>query len=126
MARSVDRAKRKPSGGRYKDYRKKRVYQLASNPTHTLLGERVLRTARGRGGNEKQKLLKGNVVNVIGKDGKAMKATIKTVVENKANLHFVRRNIITKGCVVDTDKGKVRVTSRPGQEGTINGVLVAN
>ncbi|MFH1511592.1 MAG: 30S ribosomal protein S8e, partial [Candidatus Woesearchaeota archaeon] len=33
-------------------------------------------------------------------------------------------NIITKGTIVDTDKGKVRITSRPGQDGTLNGVLV--
>ena len=47
-----------------------------------------------------------------------------TVVENTANTHFVRRNIITKGAVVDTSLGRVKVTSRPGQHGMINGVLV--
>ena len=52
------------------------------------------------------------------KTGKAKKATIKTVTENPANIHYVRRNILTKGAVVDTDLGQVRVTSRPGQSGS--------
>ena len=55
---------------------------------------------------------------------KCSKATIKNVSGNPANRHFVRRNIITKGAVVETDKGKARITSRPGQEGTINAVLI--
>ena len=47
-----------------------------------------------------------------------------TVLDSPADANFVRRNILTKGAVVDTDKGKVRVTSRPGKDGVINGVLV--
>ena len=58
------------------------------------------------------------------KTKKVKKAKIKVVVENKANVNFVRRNIITKGSVVNTKLGKVRVTSRPGQEGFVNGVLI--
>ncbi|MCA1812834.1 MAG: hypothetical protein LC624_02650, partial [Halobacteriales archaeon] len=46
------------------------------------------------------------------------------VVTNSANPHYVRRNIITKGAVVNTNLGRVRITSRPGQDGTLNGVLV--
>ena len=49
---------------------------------------------------------------------------IVNVVENPANPHLVRRNIITKGCVVETKLGKAKVTSRPGQEGSVNGVLI--
>jgi small subunit ribosomal protein S8e len=37
----------------------------------------------------------------------------------------VRRNIITKGAVVDTDIGHVKITSRPGQSGALNGIKVA-
>jgi small subunit ribosomal protein S8e len=50
--------------------------------------------------------------------------TIKTVTENPANRHYVRRNIITKGSVIETSKGKARVTNRPGQEGMITAVLI--
>jgi small subunit ribosomal protein S8e len=33
-------------------------------------------------------------------------------------------NIITKGAVIETDAGKARVTSRPGQHGVVNAVLL--
>ena len=52
------------------------------------------------------------------------KVKIKSVLENPANRHFIRMNIITKGCVVDTEKGKVKILSRPGQEGNLNGIFV--
>ncbi|PIN87382.1 30S ribosomal protein S8e, partial [Candidatus Woesearchaeota archaeon CG10_big_fil_rev_8_21_14_0_10_32_24] len=56
--------------------------------------------------------------------GKTQKTVIVTVVENPSNPHLVRRNILTKGAVVETKMGKARITSRPGQEGTLNGVLI--
>ena len=46
------------------------------------------------------------------------------VKENPSNRHFVRRNIVTKGCIVDTELGEAIVTSRPGQVGTLNGKLI--
>ena len=39
-------------------------------------------------------------------------------------MNYVRQNIITKGAVIMTDAGKARVTSRPGQSGSINAVLI--
>jgi len=50
---------------------------------------------------------------------------IKEVVENPANRHFVRRNIMTKGTVIETEKGKAKITSRPGQDGNVNAVLIS-
>ena len=58
------------------------------------------------------------------KDGKTVRATVKTVVGNDADPNFVRRNIVTKGAVLETDKGLVRVTSRPGLHRGVSGVLV--
>jgi len=52
------------------------------------------------------------------------KTDIITVVENPANIHYVRRNILTKGAIVNTKLGKARITSRPGQSGVINAVLI--
>ena len=49
---------------------------------------------------------------------------IKDVLENPANPHYVRRDIITKGAIVITDIGKARITSRPGQHGVVNAVLI--
>ena len=81
---------------------------------------------RTRGGNQKQRLLSVNVANVLDqKTKKFEKAKILSVVENTASRHFVRRNIITKGAVVETDKGKAKVTSRPGQDGTVNAILIS-
>ena len=39
-------------------------------------------------------------------------------------LAVVRRNILTKGAIIETDAGKAKITNRPGQEGTVNAVLV--
>ncbi|MCX6709925.1 MAG: 30S ribosomal protein S8e, partial [Candidatus Woesearchaeota archaeon] len=36
----------------------------------------------------------------------------------------VRRNIIVMSTIIDTEIGKARVTSRPGQHGIINAVLI--
>jgi len=68
--------------------------------------------------------LSAKEVNVSDQKGKTQKTEILNVVENPANPNLVRRNVITKGAVVETKLGRVRVTSRPGQEGTVNGVLV--
>ncbi len=55
---------------------------------------------------------------------KVMKAKILSVEENKANRHYERMNILTKGAIVKTDKGDAKITSRPSQDGIVNGVLV--
>jgi len=119
------RPKRKSSGARYHDHRKKKFYDAGSMPTLTKIGKTKIKTARVKGGILKVRVLLNDDANVYDpKTKKYEKVKIKTVVENPANRHFIRRNIITKGAVIDTDKGKARVTSRPGQEGTINAVLI--
>ena len=52
------------------------------------------------------------------------KVKIKTIIENQANRNFVRRNIMNKGAIIDTEIGKAKITSRPGQDGTVNAILV--
>ena len=46
------------------------------------------------------------------------------MVENPSNVNYVRRNIVTKGAVIETSEGRARVTSRPGQTGQVNAVLI--
>ena len=46
------------------------------------------------------------------------------VVENPANRHYIRRNILTRGTIIKTEKGNARITSRPGQDGVVNAVLI--
>lgn len=120
---SRKRSVRKLSTGLYRDARKKRKSELGRVPTMTKVGETKRKTQRVLGGNVKRKILVTNEVSLF--DGKKhSKATIKSVVENEANRNFIRQNIITKGAVVDTDKGKAKITSRPGQAGALSAVLV--
>ncbi len=124
MAVSQLRSKKKVSGGRYK-YRAKKKKNLGRLPVNTKLGKRKLKKVRGRSGIEKQKLLNEETANVYNpKTKKYSKLKILNIIDNKANRHFVRRNIITKGAIIKTEKGNARVNSRPGQEGSINAVLV--
>lgn len=82
------------------------------------------RTLQTKGGNTKQRLFETQTVNLWDSKKKAhIKATIKAVQDNAANKNFVRRNIITKGSIIETDKGAARVTNRPGQHGTVEAVL---
>ncbi|MBM4240204.1 MAG: 30S ribosomal protein S8e [Euryarchaeota archaeon] len=116
---------RKPTGGRAKLKRNKRKSELGKEAAETKIGERKIKKIRTRGGNRKIRLTIEDKINVVDpKTSKIEVTEILSVVENKANPHFVRRNIITKGAVVETNIGKVKVTSRPGQHGIINGVLV--
>lgn len=123
MAISQSRPRRKPSGALYRPYRKKKEYELGREATLTKLGKRKIKDLRIIGGNYKYSLLSDEYVNVFNK-GKCQKAKINNVIETPANRHYVRRNIITKGTVVETEIGKVKITSRPGQEGGLNGILV--
>lgn len=117
---------RKPSGGRLILSRKKRRFEVAPEDAETKLGAHTQKLVRTRGAHQKVKLLAtDSILAMDQKTGKVQKATIKTVTENPANIHYVRRNILTKGAVVDTDVGKVRITSRPGQSGALSGVKVA-
>jgi len=120
------RSYKKPTGARYVASRGKRQYETGRLPTMTKLGERKVREVRNRGGSSKTIMIAADTINLLDpKTKKCVKAKVKNVIENPANRHFVRRNIMTKGTIVETDKGKARITNRPGQEGTINAVLVA-
>ncbi|MDP3065670.1 MAG: 30S ribosomal protein S8e [Methanobacteriaceae archaeon] len=117
---------RKPTGGRSKSNRNKRKVEFGRDPAETKIGERKIKTIRTKGGKSKLRLTNDLKINVVNPENNKMEvAEIMGVVENHANTHFVRRNIITKGAVVETNLGQVKVTSRPGQDGMVNGVLIA-
>jgi len=119
------RARRKPTGGLLKRFCKKRLAKRGSEFVETAIGEKRVKAVTKTGGGKKLRMYAANTINTIDKESRQMKvAKIITVVQNQANPHFVRRNIMTKGAVVKTDIGLVRITSRPGQDGTLNGVLV--
>jgi small subunit ribosomal protein S8e len=117
------RSTRKRTGGRLRPIRNRKKHQLGRLPTETQVGEPRFRTTDTRGNTEKTRALATNVANV-NKGGETVKAEITDVVQNDANPNYVRRNIITKGAIIETDAGKARVTSRPGQNGQVNAVAV--
>lgn len=125
MAISQYRSKRKESGGRYKRYRKKKQYELGRLPSLTKLEKRRLIKIRTMSAHQKTRLLSTDIANVLDpKTKKYQQVKIKTITDNPANRHFVRRNIMTKGSIIETEMGKARITSRPGQDGTVNAVLI--
>ena len=126
MALSQARPRRKQSGAMYKDYRKKKQYELGREPSFTKLGAKRVRAIRAMGENRKLRMMGADTANLFDPKKKVFKqAKIKTITENPANRHFVRRNIMTKGSVIDTELGKARITSRPGQNGVVNAVLIS-
>ena len=120
------RSKRKNTGGRYIRPLVKRLARLGGLPVFTKIGDTRSKTLRVIGGNSKDKLLAVNKANIYNpKTKKHEVATIKNILENPANRHYVRRNILTKGAIVETDKGRAQITSRPGQSAFVNAILVA-
>ena len=122
--RSQHRSRRKTTGGLYRSARGKRKYELTGFEANTALAETKKKKTRMLGGHYKSKLMASNIVNLTDKSGKVQKTVIKNVSDNPANKHLSRRNIMTKGAIIDTDLGKARVTSRPGQDGVVNAVLI--
>lgn len=124
MANSQFRSRRKVSGKRYVALRKDRSSDMAGIPALTGISDKTkIKVKRTRGGNTKAQVLRTDIVNVS-IDGKVEKLNIIAVEENPANIHFTRRNVITKGAVVKTEKGNVKITSRPGQSGSLMGILM--
>jgi|SRR5665648_274449 len=121
------KSKRIETGGRLIASRGKRKAELGRESADThVAAESYKKSVAVRGGGEpKIKLLRANIANVTNPaDGTTKVATIKTVKHNPANQHFTRRNLITKGAVIVTELGDARVTSRPGQCGVVNAVIV--
>ncbi|MCR8433199.1 MAG: 30S ribosomal protein S8e [Crenarchaeota archaeon] len=119
--------KRKPSGGKKRPTMKhKKKCHIGRPPTYTEIApydeRKVIRT---KGGGVKVRLYKVAYANVLIKSQNTYKkAKVLRVVENKANREFKRRNIICKGAIIETEIGNAIVTSRPGQDGVINAILI--
>jgi len=126
MVVTQHRSKRKATGGRYISARKKRKHEIGRKPVLTKIDERKSKTIRTKGGNTKTKLLRTDMANLYDpKTKKYSQVKIKSVLENPANRHFIRRNILTKGSIIETEAGKAKITSRPGQEGAVNAILIS-
>lgn len=116
---------RKATGGRLKLNRSKRKYELGRDVTQPVIGATKKKIVNTMGNGEKIKVLKQDYINITDpKTGKTQKVKMTTVTANPANKNYIRRNILTKGAVVTTEAGKAKITSRPGQHGEVNGILV--
>jgi small subunit ribosomal protein S8e len=117
--------KRKKTGGKRHVFRGKRAYEMGSDAAETVVGQPRITKSRVRGGSIKMRALAVNVANVTDPaTGKSQKTEIRGVVKNPANVDYQRRGVITKGAILDTPLGQAVVTSRPGQHGVVNAILV--
>jgi len=124
MAISQFRARRKISGGRYRK-KSKKVKNKGGISLLVGIGKTKRKVVRERSGYVRLGLLSNDVANVYDpKIKKYVKAKIEAVIESPSNSNYIRRNIMTKGSIIKTDKGNARITSRPGQEGALNAVLL--
>ena len=116
---------KKDTGRRLYPYRKKRKYELGRYPTFTRTGEEKIVSIRTKGGNVKVRVYRTLYANVYDpKTNTTKKVRILSVVENPADRNLNRMKVITKGTIIETELGRAKVTSRPGQDGTVNAVLI--
>ena len=105
---------RKVTGGRRRPAQMKRRAEIGLAPADTHIGE-----------NQKVRALRAAFANVTnGSNGETKKVKIEKVEANGANPNYVRRNLLTKGAIIKTEIGRARITSRPGQDGIINALLL--
>lgn len=125
MAIAQMRSGRKPTGGVLNSFRKKKKNDFGNDFIPVKIAEERKKAIKTAAGGKKMRLMDTNKINVTDtKTGKTKIVKVITVKENAANPNYVRMNIMTKGAVVDTELGLVKITSKPGQHGMLNGVLV--
>jgi small subunit ribosomal protein S8e len=125
MAQWMGKSRRKITGGLRRYNRKKRRSEIGREKLFTSVGQEKSFNLRTRGGNQKTRLVHAERVNAVDpKTGKVQATTINSVLENSANRNYVQRNFLNKGAIVQTELGAARVTSRPGQDGVVNVVLL--
>ncbi|MEK6982336.1 MAG: 30S ribosomal protein S8e [Candidatus Micrarchaeota archaeon] len=111
------------TGGMRRKNRDKKLSHVGGVPTLTKVATKsVIDQLRTRGGSDKAKLKRAAFANVRDKTGKIVKTKILSVAHS-AIQDYIRANIITKGCVLNTELGEVIVTNRVGQDAVVNGVL---
>ena len=119
----VSKSGKKITGGKYIKSRKKKLCERAGQKRIVKMNETKRKSKRTLGGNKKTFLLGIKNINVQIK-GKSKKMEIKNVLETPSNRFLARQNILTKGTIIETEEGKVKITNRPTQEGVLNGILI--
>ncbi|PJC50464.1 MAG: 30S ribosomal protein S8e [Nitrosopumilales archaeon CG_4_9_14_0_2_um_filter_34_16] len=125
MRKSVENlATSKITGGRRVPLRTRRKYELDRYPNEPINGAQLTVTRRVRGNNNKTALKSIDFVNLSTGDAKVKKTKIIKVLDNTTNNDYKRRGIITKGAILETQEGKCKVVSKPGQNGIVNAILL--
>ena len=125
MKKSVEGLKpSKITGGIRHPLKTRQKFQIDRYPNEALMGEQETATRKTRGNNRKTALKTVNHVNLVLPNAKIKRSKIVRVLENQTNNDYQRRGVITKGAILETEDGKCKVVSRPGQNGVINAILV--
>jgi small subunit ribosomal protein S8e len=93
-------------------------------PNEAVTGTQVTVTRQVRANHTKTGLKTIDTVNLAIAGGKVKKTKILKVLENATNSDYQRRGVISKGAILETEDGKCRVVSRPGQHGQVNAILI--
>ena len=126
IARSSRRSRRRYTGKKYKYFSKKRKRELERPSIETQIGTEKKKKQRTLGGNYKLKLFSSTFINVTDlSTNKTSKVKILRFESNEASKDLNRRHILTKGAIVETELGKAKISSRPGQHGLLNGILIS-
>jgi len=125
MALWQGKSKKKPTGGRLVLSRGKRKFEISREKQFTKVGKQSLKHYRIRGARVKTCMLLAEYANVVDKKTNTIqRAKIIGVAANPADPNYVQRNIVNKGARIKTELGDAVVTSRPGQNGAVNAVLI--
>jgi small subunit ribosomal protein S8e len=98
------RHKRRETGGRRSQYRKKRKFELGRPAAMTKIGEPRIHTVRGRGGNNKFRALRLSDGNFSwSSEVCARKVRVLDVTYNASNNELVRTKTLVKGAIIVID-----------------------
>ncbi|MHA2020165.1 MAG: 30S ribosomal protein S8e, partial [Candidatus Thorarchaeota archaeon] len=119
------RSGRTKTGARLKRFRGKRKHQMGRTPTETVIGDTKRTLIESKGMKTKSPALRVTMVNITDpKKKETYRVEIQDVEMNPASMDYQRRKVITRGTIIKTEKGRAKVTSRPGQDGILNAVLI--
>merc|ERR1712121_395529 len=101
--------KRRKTGGRMAQLRKKRKFELGRPPAMTKLGPKRIHTVRTMGGNKKYRALRLDHGNFSwGSESVTRPTRIIDVIYNASNNELVRPKTLVKSCIVQIDSTPFR------------------
>ena len=99
--------------------------ELERPPIETKIAQEKKKQQRTMGGNFKLKIFSSTFINLTDPATNiTKKVKILKFDSNPASKDYNRRHVLTKGAIVETELGKAKISSRPGQHGVLNGILI--